>query len=170
MPFQGQPTLLATGSRCGRTRESYGCQIELQSKQYREQPKTSHNWIRSQEILSIAKFYMSPDNQTLLHFAKAARLLVEFKQGIDKTAFLNDVKKQSAILYQFVILGEAVKRLSQEFRDRHPEIPWSSIAEMGDKLICASNRVNLERVWDMAESDVPNFLAAIEPLQRAQEA
>ncbi|MBW4496269.1 MAG: DUF86 domain-containing protein [Oscillatoria princeps RMCB-10] len=112
---------------------------------------------------------MSQDNQTLLHFAKAARLLLEFKQGIDKTAFLNDVKKQSAILYQFVILGEAVKRLSQEFRDRHPEIPWASIAEMGDKLIADCDGVNLDRVWDIAEEDLPNFLAAIEPLQRAQE-
>ncbi|WP_017715423.1 HepT-like ribonuclease domain-containing protein [Kamptonema formosum] len=113
---------------------------------------------------------MSQDSQTLLHFAKAARLLLEFKQGIDKTAFLNDVKKQSAILYQFVILGEAVKRLSQEFRHRHPDIPWSSIAEMGDKLIYNYDWVNLDRVWDIAEEDIPNFLAAIEPLLRAQEA
>ena len=126
--------------------------------------------MRSPINVRIAKFYMSPDSQTLLHSAKAARLLLEFKQGIDKTAFLNDVKNQSAILYQFVILGEAVKRLSQNFRDRHPEIPWASIAEMGEKLLCGSNRVNLDLVWDLIESDVPNFLAAIESLPQALEA
>lgn len=112
---------------------------------------------------------MSRDNQTLLDLARSARLIIEFQQGIDKTALANDIKTQSAILYHFLILGEAVKRLSLEFRTRHAEIPWSSIAGMRDKLIHNYDEVNLDRVWETAQADVPNFLAMIEPLLPAEE-
>ncbi len=112
---------------------------------------------------------MSRDNQTLLDLARSARLIIEFQQGIDKTALANDIKTQSAILYHFLILGEAVKRLSLEFRTRHAEIPWSSIAGMRDKLIHNYDEVNLDRVWETAQADVPNFLVMIEPLLPAEE-
>jgi uncharacterized protein with HEPN domain len=52
------------------------------------------------------------DEAILLDIARAARLVLEFKQQMDKAAFLEDVKTQSAILHQLMVIGEAVKRLS----------------------------------------------------------
>ncbi|MBC6452581.1 MAG: DUF86 domain-containing protein [Hormoscilla sp. SP5CHS1] len=112
---------------------------------------------------------MSRDNQTIRDLVKAAALIVEFKEGIDKATFLKDLKTQSAILYQFAILGEAVKRLSWSFREQHEEIPWSSIAGMRDKLIHDYDGVNLERVWKTASENLPEFLAMIEPLLTVEE-
>jgi uncharacterized protein with HEPN domain len=65
---------------------------------------------------------MRRDEATLLDIATAARLVLEFKEGMDKAAFLDDVKTQSSILHQLMVMGEAVKRLSDDFRGRHPEI------------------------------------------------
>lgn len=59
---------------------------------------------------------MSRDRATLLDILKAARLTVEFREGLEKRAFLADPKTQSAVLHQLLILGEAAKRLSAEFR------------------------------------------------------
>ena len=112
---------------------------------------------------------MSRDNQTLLDLARSARLIIEFQQGIDKATLATDIKTQSAMLYHFLILGEAVKRISPEFRLQHPEIPWSSIAGMRDKLIHNYDEINLGRVWDTSQIDVPNFLAMIEPLLPVEE-
>ena len=53
---------------------------------------------------------MSRDSATLLDMLKAARLAVEFREEMNKRAFLNDPKTQSAILHQLLILGEAAKR------------------------------------------------------------
>ena len=66
---------------------------------------------------------MSRDKASLLDIAGSAQLISEFAQGLEKTELAANLEKQSAILYQIVIIGEAVKRLSVEFRQQHPEVP-----------------------------------------------
>ena len=107
---------------------------------------------------------MPRDETTLLDIARAAHLVIEFKQGMDKETFLKDIKTQSAILHQLMVIGEAVKRLSQDFRTRYPELPWELIAGMRDKLIHGYDIVDLDEVWKTADADVPNLLSFIEPL------
>ena len=96
-------------------------------------------------------------------------MIIEFRQGFNKAAFLEDLKTQSAILHQLMIMGEAVKRLSADFRADHPEIPWVLIAGMRDKLIHGYDIVDLDRVWKTTEKDVPELLSLIEPLLPKQE-
>lgn len=78
---------------------------------------------------------MSRDEGNLLDVVKAARLAIEFNGEAEKAEFLTDLKTQSAVLHQLLIIGEAVKRLSPEFRAAHPEVPWKLIAGTRDKLI-----------------------------------
>jgi len=107
---------------------------------------------------------MQRDEVTLLDIAKAARLMLVFVQGMTKGAFLDDLKTQSSVLYQLIVMGEAVKRLSHEFRAQHADIPWSLIAGMRDHLIHGYDIVDWDEVWKTATSDVPGLLAQIEPL------
>jgi uncharacterized protein with HEPN domain len=106
---------------------------------------------------------MRRDEATLLDIATAARLVLEFKEGMDTAAFLDDIKTQSSILHQLMVMGEAVKRLSDDFRTRHPEIPWSLMAGMRDKLIHGYDIVDLDEVWKTANRDVPDLLCWLEP-------
>jgi uncharacterized protein with HEPN domain len=112
---------------------------------------------------------MSRDSATLLDMLRAARLAVQFKAGFDKTAFLDDLKTQSAILHQLLILGEAAKRLSDEFRSQHPEVPWRMVAGMRDKLIHEYDAVDLEEAWRTVSSDIPRLIALLEPLAPREE-
>ena len=61
-------------------------------------------------------------------------------------------------------MGEAVKRLSPEFRASHPDVPWSQMAGMRDVLIHGYDRVNFERVWSAIEASLPVVLATLTPL------
>jgi uncharacterized protein with HEPN domain len=106
---------------------------------------------------------MPRDEAILLDIARAARLVLEFKQNLDKAVFLQDIKTQSAVLHQLMVLGEAVKRLSSDFRTGHPEIPWVLIAGMRDKLIHGYDIVDLDEVWRTADTDVPALLSLLEP-------
>lgn len=58
------------------------------------------------------------------------------------------------------VAGEATKQLPAWFRARHPDIPWSSMAGMRDKLIHFYFGVDLEIVWET----VTVRIAELEPL------
>ncbi len=107
---------------------------------------------------------MARDDSSLLDIARSAHLLENFIQGMTKTQFLNDLKTQSAVLHQLLIIGEAVKRLSEAFRQQHLNIPWRLIAGMRDKLIHAYDSVDLDEVWKTAVNDIPDLLTNIRPL------
>lgn len=100
----------------------------------------------------------------LLDILKAARPAIDFKGPVDKAEFLEDAKTQSAVLHQLLIIGEAVKRISPEFRAAHPEVPWKLIAGTRDKLIHFYEGVDLEEVWKMVIADLPELIRLIEPL------
>jgi uncharacterized protein with HEPN domain len=104
------------------------------------------------------------DDATLLDIARAAQLVLEFNKGLTKDSFKEDLKSQSAILHQLMIIGEAVKRLTLEFRNTHPDIPWPLMAGMRDNLIHAYDSVDMDEVWKTATDDIPNLLKTIQPL------
>ena len=104
------------------------------------------------------------DGATLLDLFRAARFVIKFRGGVDKSAFLNDPKTQSAILHQLLIIGEAAKRLSESFRASHPHIPWKKITGMRDKLIHDYDEADIEEVWNTVAVDVPTLITLLEPL------
>ncbi len=105
---------------------------------------------------------MSRDEAHLLDILTAARLAIEFAGTGGRTGFLADVKSQSAALHQLMVIGEAVKRLSPEFRQAHPEIPWKLIAGTRDKLIHFYEGVDLDEVWKMISADLPKLIRWID--------
>ena len=107
---------------------------------------------------------MARDDAILLDIVNAARLIQSFIQGMTKEAFLIDPKTQSAVLHQVTVIGEAVKRLSQGFREVHPILPWPLMAGMRDHLIHSYDAVDLEEVWKTANHDVPEVLVKLDPL------
>lgn len=107
---------------------------------------------------------MQRDEATLLDILTACQRIFDFKGDLDKTGFLRDLKTQSAVLHQLMIVGEAVKRLSVETRQAAPEIPWSLIAGMRDNLIHGYDDVDLDEVWKTSERDVPALMNSVERL------
>ena len=112
---------------------------------------------------------MSRDDAVVLDILKAARLAVAFRGDLDKVAFLSDAKTQSAIVHQLLVLGEAVKRLSDAFRVQHAQIPWKMIAGMRDKLIHEYDDVDLEEVWKTVTADLSPVIATLAPLATSED-
>jgi uncharacterized protein with HEPN domain len=111
---------------------------------------------------------MLRDNASLLDIARAAQLILEFAHGLEKTELAANLEKQSAILYQIVVIREAVKRLSADFRNQHSEVPWREIAGMRDILTHQYDRVEVDEIWGVIQDDIPSLLSMIEPLLPVQ--
>lgn len=78
-----------------------------------------------------------------------------------KEAFLASSLVQDAVIRNFEIIGEAVKRVSLAFRTSHPEIPWKQIASFRDVLIHNYFGVDLEQVWRVIVEEMPDLKQVI---------
>jgi len=89
---------------------------------------------------------------------EAALALVEHVGGYSQVSFDLDRKTRSAVLYEIVVIGEGVKRLSVEFRARHPVVAWKRIAGMRDRVVYSFDEVDLRLIWDVAQSHAPKLI------------
>jgi uncharacterized protein with HEPN domain len=105
---------------------------------------------------------MQRDDVVIQDIVNAAQLVVDFVKGFDKETFIYDWKTRSAVLYQLMVVGEAVKRLSKEFRADYPQIPWTLIAGMRDNLIHGYDLIDWDEVWKTSIEDVPVLLDKID--------
>ena len=71
-----------------------------------------------------------------------------------------------AVLYRFVIIGEAVKSLSPETRAAAPDVPWSAVARLRDLIAHAYYRVDMRRVLTIVENDLASLEAAVDGMLR----
>jgi len=108
------------------------------------------------------------DPATVLDMIVAGRRIQEFIAGQGFDDFSVDLKTQSAVILQILILGEGAKRLSKEFQEHHSEIPWKDISRMRDRLIHPYEGTDPKEVWKAASRDVPDLLARLEPLTPRQ--
>jgi uncharacterized protein with HEPN domain len=71
---------------------------------------------------------------------------------------------QDAVIRNHEVVGEAVKNLSEDFRGRYPDVPWSRIAGMRDMLIHHYFGIRLERVWNVVAVELPRLKGQIASL------
>lgn len=107
---------------------------------------------------------MSRDDAALLDVAIAGNRVIAFAQSMSRLDLETDVMRLSAILYQIQIMGEAIKRLSQDFRERHSDIPWGRAAGMRDIIAHQYDRLDLDIIWNVIHKSTPELLEMITPL------
>lgn len=76
-------------------------------------------------------------------------------QGQDR--FQENELIQVWIIHYLQIIGEAASKLSNEFVEKHSEIPWAEIVAFRNILVHEYFRVNLKTVWKIVERDLPDL-------------
>jgi uncharacterized protein with HEPN domain len=79
----------------------------------------------------------------------------EFTHGIEFDQFAADPRTHFAVVRALEIIGEAAKNVPITIREQHPDIPWSEMARMRDKLIHSYFGVDLRVVWRTVQEDLP---------------
>ena len=101
---------------------------------------------------------MNKDNLVYIQdILDAIEKIKRYCKGVKKQEFLKNELLMDGIVRNLEIMGEAVKRLSDEFRSMYPDIPWRKIAGMRDKIIHDYINVNYDIVWDAVKEDLPQL-------------
>ena len=106
---------------------------------------------------------MWKDEAYLLEIVQAAAKAACYLMSVDKVAFEANEMLHDAVMLQLVVIGEAAKNLSAEFRDAHPEIPWAKIRATRNVVAHAYNAVNLDKIWIAVTEGLPAILEALKP-------
>ena len=89
----------------------------------------------------------------------------DFTRGLNKEKFSKDTLRQSAVIRQLEIIGEAVKNIPDNFRKKYPEVPWKDIVGMRDKLMHHYFGANLNTVWKVIKEDFPDLKKKIQKIK-----
>lgn len=95
------------------------------------------------------------------HIRQAAADACSFVTGQRKEDFLADRRTQQAVILSLLIIGEAATKLLQGYGDfltRHPDVPWSSMKGMRNRLAHGYFDINLEVVWETVSNALPSLL------------
>ena len=69
--------------------------------------------------------------------------------------------RQDAVIYCFLVIGEAIKRLDEDLTSSHPHIPWRQYARFRDVLIHQYHSTEIIIAWQAAQEELPALKAAI---------
>jgi uncharacterized protein with HEPN domain len=99
----------------------------------------------------------------------AAELVDRYAAGLTREQFAADSEKQDAVARRLEIIGEAVKRLPEDLKERHPDVPWREIAGIRDVIVHEYFRIDVELAWQMVKKDVPQLAARVRAILAALE-
>jgi uncharacterized protein with HEPN domain len=101
------------------------------------------------------------DRLYLHHMLERCQRVARFIRA-GREAFLASEELQDAVIRNIEVIGEAAKRVSPELRSRLATLDWKSICGMRDVLIHDYIGVDIEEVWNVAFSRLPELGAALE--------
>ena len=108
------------------------------------------------------------DEVRLRHILDAARQAVAFTQGRSRSDLDSDHMLSLALVRLLEVIGEAARGVSGKFREDHPEVAWSQMSGMRDRLIHGYFDVNLDVVWRTVREDLRPLIVQLEKILNSE--
>ncbi len=96
-----------------------------------------------------------------LRYIRDSIILIEGRTQRGRTAFLDNIDVQDAVLWRLQTLADATGKLPTEMKNRHPSIPWRAIYGFRNVAAHAYQDLLLDRVWEIVEIHLPALKAAV---------
>jgi uncharacterized protein with HEPN domain len=87
---------------------------------------------------------------------------------VSENRFSENLTIQDAVIHQIQIIGEAGRNASDDFQEQHPEIPWSKMIGMRNKIVHDYSQVDIQVAWDTAKNDIPQLKRALSKLLKTR--
>ena len=100
----------------------------------------------------------------LLAIAERIALVRSWTEDVTEAEFLADLKGRDAAAMSLLVIGETARRLLDETKARAPEIPWSAIVSLRNRIAHGYETVDHRLVWQVLIEDLPELAGAVERL------
>jgi len=97
------------------------------------------------------------------------RSIARLISGLEYETFVVDETVRVTVAHYIQDMGEAASHLSESFRNGHPDVPWSDIVAMRNRIAHGYREIDFDRVWDVASVEVPALVELLEPLAPSEE-
>ena len=91
-------------------------------------------------------------------------LVNSWVEAMTEAEFLSDLMVRDAAAMSLLVLGETARRLSDDTRRQSPEIPWSAIISLRNRIAHGYETVDHRLVWRVIEDDLPSLAETIDRL------
>jgi uncharacterized protein with HEPN domain len=90
-----------------------------------------------------------------------AERISHYLEGKSRDDLVHDAQLQDAVLHCFLILGEAAAQVTQQTKDRHPQLPWRSMVGIRNHIVHGYTRLDLGIIWETATNDLPSLIVEL---------
>ena len=95
------------------------------------------------------------DRSRLEDILSAIQSVEEYTKDLGELQLKEDKLRLHATIYNVQIIGEAIYKLTKEFKQGHPDTPWHLIEKMRHILVHDYFRINFEILWIVIKEDIP---------------
>ncbi|MCW6037014.1 DUF86 domain-containing protein [Spirulina subsalsa FACHB-351] len=104
---------------------------------------------------------MERDPQFLLDMLQSAELIMTYTAQCTKDEFIDNTQLQDSVIRRLLVIAEAARRVSEMTRQTLPNISWQEINGMRNRLVHEYDDVNLNIVWDVVQSEIPQLIETL---------
>ena len=111
---------------------------------------------------------MSKKKRTYIDFVKDIFDMItkieSFTKNYTYNKFIEDDKTVFAVIRCFEVMGEAVKNIPEEMREKFSYLPWKRISGMRNKLIHEYFGVDYETLWETIKARIPEIKPLVQQM------
>ena len=109
-------------------------------------------------------FIVKDDLVYLGHMLDTARTIFKKTSGIDRVQYDGDENLRLALTHLLQVVGEAASRVSHDVRKEYPDIEWTAIIGMRQKVVHDYMNVDEDIVWETANRDIPPLIEQLQAI------
>lgn len=95
---------------------------------------------------------------------KADERIKQSTEGLDSVSFKADQLRIDAVLFNLMTIGEAIKNIPQDMRDKYPNVRWRDISRFRDRIVHHYFKLDLDIVWEVVDIHLPVLIEQVEKL------
>lgn len=99
------------------------------------------------------------------HILESICAIEDFSSNINKKGLITDRLRQSAIIREIEVIGEAAKNISQSVKEKYKAVLWREIAGTRDKIIHHYFGIDFDIVWEIIKSGLPELKEQMQVLK-----